>query len=86
MLGRTAALELRGVDGNKSASPSMIRRARAGRLPRNLEMFEQRDGSPLIVLRKPVITGENITDARPGYDQNNRRRSTLDWTRRAAKK
>ena len=50
----------------------MIRRARAGRLPRNLEMFEQRDGSPLIVLRKPVITGENITDARPGYDQNNR--------------
>ena len=72
VLGRTAALELRGVDGNKSASPSMIRRARAGRLPRNLEMFEQRDGSPLIVLRKPVITGENITDARPGYDQNNR--------------
>ena len=66
VLGRTAALELRGVDGNKSASPSMIRRARAGRLPRNLEMFEQRDGSPLIVLRKPVITGEKHHRRPPG--------------------
>ncbi|MGU9952217.1 MAG: protein translocase subunit SecD [Gammaproteobacteria bacterium WSBS_2016_MAG_OTU1] len=71
VLGRTAALELRGVDGRKSASAVMIRRAEKGRLPRNVELFYQQDGTPLIVEKTPVITGENITDARPGYDQNN---------------
>lgn len=72
VLGRTAALELRGVDENRSASVSAIRRAKQGRLPRGRELFYQRDGTPLIVEKTPVITGENITDARPSYDRNNR--------------
>ena len=72
VLGRTAALELRGVDSAKSASRTVIRRAKRGRPPPGRELFEQRDGPPLIVDKKPVITGENITDARPSYDQNNR--------------
>ena len=72
VLGRTAALELRGVDETRSASAVAIRRAQQGRLPAGRELFYQRDGAPLIVEKTPVITGENITDARPGYDQNNR--------------
>ncbi len=72
VLGRTAALELRGVDEQKTASRAIIRRAERGRPPPGGELFYQRDGTPLILEKKPVITGENITDARPGYDQNNR--------------
>ena len=72
VLGRTAALELRGVDEHKSASRAIIRRAEQGRNPPGGELFYQRDGTPLILTKNPVITGENITDARPGYDQNNR--------------
>ena len=71
ILGRTAALELRGVDETKSASAAIIRRAKRGRVPPGTELFYQRDGTPLIVEKNPVLTGENITDARPGYDQNN---------------
>ena len=71
VLGRTAALELRGVDESKSASRAMIRRAKKGRAIPGAELFYQRDGTPLIVNKTPVITGENIADARPGYDQNN---------------
>lgn len=70
VLGRTAALELRGVDEQKTSSRAVIRRAERGRPPPGGELFYQRDGTPLIVGRKPVITGESITDARPSYDQN----------------
>lgn len=72
VLGRTAALELRGVDANKSASRAVIRRAKRGRNPPGGELFYETNGTPLILEKTPVITGENITDARPGYDQNNR--------------
>ncbi|MBE8158358.1 MAG: protein translocase subunit SecD [Betaproteobacteria bacterium] len=71
ILGRTAALELRGVDETKSASRAIIRRAKRGRNPPGGELFYETDGTPLILEKTPVITGENITDARPGYDQNN---------------
>ena len=71
VLGRTAALELRGVDESKTASRVMIRRAVRGRAPAGTELYYERDGTPLLLERIPVITGENITDARPGYDQNN---------------
>ena len=71
ILGRTAALELRGVDEQKSSSRAVIRRAEKGLLPPRGELFYERDGAPLIVGKQAVITGENITDARPGYNQNN---------------
>ncbi|MGI9306130.1 MAG: protein translocase subunit SecD [Gammaproteobacteria bacterium] len=72
VLGRTAALELRGVDGPKSASRAIIRRAKQGRNPPGGELFYERNGTPLILEKHIVITGENISDASPSYDQNNR--------------
>ena len=67
ILGRTAALELRGVDERASRSSAAIAAARK-RPPANAELFESRDGEPLLLERKIVVTGEYITDARPGFD------------------
>ena len=72
VLGRTAALELRAVDETKSASRSLIRRAERGRPPVGTELYKTREGEKLLVGRVPVISGESITDARPGFDQQNR--------------
>ena len=71
ILGRTAALELRGVD-DRSESKAALRRAKNGRPPSGTELFEQSDGPPLLLKKNIVISGENINDARPGYDNNNR--------------
>ena len=72
VLGRTAALELRGVDETKTSSRSLIRRAEKGRPPLGTELYKTREGEPILVGRTAVISGENITDARPGFDQQNR--------------
>ncbi len=72
VLGRTAALELRGVDEQKSASASLMRRAKKGRVPAGAELFPQREGGDLLLETDVVVSGENITDARPGFDNNNR--------------
>lgn len=72
VLGRTAALELRGVDEQKSASASLMRRAERGRPPIGTELFPNRDGGNLLLETDIVVSGENITDARPGFDNNNR--------------
>ena len=73
VLGRTAALEIRGVDEQKTASASLMRRARStGRAPAGTELFPHRDGGELLLETDIVVSGENITDARPGFDNNNR--------------
>ena len=72
VLGRTAALELRGVDEQKTASASLMRRAKKGRIPAGTELFANRDGGDLLLETDVVVSGENITDARPGFDNNNR--------------
>lgn len=72
VLGRTAALELRGVDEQKSASTSLINRAKNGRPPAGTELFANRDGGDLLLETDIVVSGENITDARPGFDNNSR--------------
>ena len=71
VLGRTAALELRGVDETKTQSQSLIRRAEKGRPPAGTELFYTRDGTPLLLEETVVVEGENITDARPGHDNQN---------------
>ena len=72
VLGRTAALELRGVDEVKTASRSLIRRAQRGRPPLGTELYKTREGESILVGKTAVISGDNITDARPGFDQQNR--------------
>ncbi|MCP5270626.1 MAG: protein translocase subunit SecD [Burkholderiaceae bacterium] len=65
IIGRTATLEIRMVD--ESAAARDAERG-AGPVPFGSERFPERNGTPLIVKRDVVLTGENLTDAQPGFD------------------
>jgi preprotein translocase subunit SecD len=65
IIGRTATLEIRMVD--ESAAARDAERG-AGPVPFGGERFLERSGAPLIVKREVILTGENLTDAQPGFD------------------
>ena len=65
IIGRTATLELRMVDGSAEA---LAASSGTGPVPYGTERYVDRDGSGLIVKREVVITGDNLTDAQPGFD------------------
>ena len=69
ILGRRAALELRGVDERASASPATLNRARNGIPPPGTELLSYPDGGELLVERRIVLTGDNIVDASYGGDE-----------------
>ena len=65
ILGRTATLEVRLVDEGTEA-----RAAESGRgpVPFGSERYLERSGQPVIVKKQVILTGENLTDAQPGFD------------------
>lgn len=65
ILGRTATLEVRMVDESGEA-----RAAESGTaaVPFGSERFLERSGQPVIVKKQVILTGENLTDAQPGFD------------------
>ena len=65
IIGRTATLELRLVDGSAEAIAAATG---TGPVPFGTERYADRDGSALIVKRQVVLTGDNLTDAQPGFD------------------
>lgn len=65
IIGRTATLEVRLVDESAEAAAAV---AGQGPVPFGSERFVERGGVPLIVKREAILTGENLTDARPGFD------------------
>ncbi|MEO7008777.1 MAG: protein translocase subunit SecD [Caldimonas sp.] len=65
IIGRTATLELRMVDDSAEALASA---GGNGPVPFGTERFVERGGAPLIVKRQVVLTGDNLTDAQPGFD------------------
>jgi len=70
ILGRTATLEIRLVDEEKSDF-STLDSASKGQVPFGDEYFVGRNGQPILVKKSVVLTGEYITDAGPGLDQQN---------------
>jgi preprotein translocase subunit SecD len=68
ILGRTATLEIRMVDEEKS-NPATLESASKGQVPFGDEFFLERDGMPVLVKKSVVLTGDYITDAGPGLDQ-----------------
>jgi preprotein translocase subunit SecD len=66
ILGRTATLEMRLVDESAEGRAAEVG---AGPVPFGSERFLQRDGRPVIVKKQVVLTGDNLTDAQPGFDQ-----------------
>jgi preprotein translocase subunit SecD len=65
ILGRTATLEVRMVDESSEA-----RGAESGTaaVPFGSERFLERSGQPVIVKKQVILTGDNLTDAQPGFD------------------
>ncbi|WP_353246234.1 protein translocase subunit SecD [Limnohabitans sp.] len=64
ILGRTATLEVRMVDESTEARAA----EQGGIVPFGTERYLERDGRPLIVKKQVVLTGDNLTDAQPGFD------------------
>ena len=67
ILGRTASLEIRMVNDE----PGVLESAIAGSVPIGSDLFTERGGTPLVVRRQVVLTGDRINDAQPGFDQRN---------------
>ena len=65
IIGRTATLEVRMVDEGAEAAAAA---AGTGPVPFGSERFMERGARPLIVKRQVILTGENLRDAQPGFD------------------
>lgn len=70
ILGRTATLEIRMVDEEKS-DMATLQKAQAGQVPFGDELFADREGRPVLVKKNVVLTGDRITDAGPGVNGQN---------------
>jgi preprotein translocase subunit SecD len=68
ILGRTATLEIRLVDEEGD-----INAAAAGQVPFGDDLYQSRDGYPILVKKDVVLTGDSITDAAPGFDSQTNR-------------
>ena len=68
IIGRTAILEMRMVDEDRS-DPATIEKAESGQLPPGTELYYDRSGNPLLVKKEVILTGERLEDASPGVDQ-----------------
>ena len=65
ILGRTATLEVRMVDESTEARGA---ESGTGVVPFGSERYLERNGQPVIVKKLVILTGENLTDAQPGFD------------------
>jgi preprotein translocase subunit SecD len=64
-LDATATLEYRPVDMENDPYAA----AERGRAPIGSELFYDRDGVPVLLRREVIVTGDQVTDATPGYDR-----------------
>jgi preprotein translocase subunit SecD len=78
ILGRTATLEIRMVDEEKS-DLATLEKADKGQAPMGDDVFKNRDGRTVLVKKNVVLTGDYITDAGPGTDSQSGR-STVNVT------
>ncbi|MBH1957846.1 MAG: protein translocase subunit SecD [Burkholderiales bacterium] len=68
ILGRTATLEMRLVEDSAEARAA---ENGSGPVPFGAERFFERNGQAVIVKKQVILTGENLTDAQPGFDSQN---------------
>lgn len=67
ILGATATLEFRLVNGNVDAQA-----AASGRVPGDSEVKYTRDGRPVVLYKRVILTGDHITDSTSSQDEFNR--------------
>ncbi|MCF8208046.1 MAG: protein translocase subunit SecD [Rhodoferax sp.] len=65
ILGRTATLEIRMVDEGAEARAAEMG---TGPVPFGAERYLERNGRAVIVKKQVILTGDNLTDAQPGFD------------------
>jgi len=70
ILGRTATLEVRMVEEEIMQDPARVQAATTGQVPFGTELYYERNGQPVLVKKSVVLTGDYITDAQPGFDNN----------------
>lgn len=64
LLGKTAKMSFHMVDSRSSAAD-----ARRGKLSASSRLISSQDGETLVISRKPVVGGENLTDAQPSFQE-----------------
>ncbi|AIR68942.1 preprotein translocase subunit SecD [Dickeya fangzhongdai] len=67
ILGATATLEFRLVNSN--VDPAALT---SGRVPGDTEVMNMRDGGPVALYKRVILTGDHITDSTSGNDEYNR--------------
>ncbi|MFP5505897.1 MAG: protein translocase subunit SecD [Gammaproteobacteria bacterium] len=65
ILGATATLEFRMVDEGHDPADAVA----SGRVPAGSELYYERGGGPVLLDRRVILTGDYITDAASGFDQ-----------------
>ena len=66
IIGRTATLEIRMVDED----PTAQQQAASGQVPLGDDKLAEPNGAPILVKRQVVLTGDRISDAQSGFDNN----------------
>ena len=66
ILGATATLEFRLVEGTFT---DWIDAEKTGRIPLNAKLYHERDGKPVLLKRRVIVTGDQINDAASTIDQ-----------------
>ncbi len=64
ILGATATLEYRMVD-----TAHDVQKALAGQVPPGSRLYRERNGTPILLDRRVIVTGDQIIDAASGFDQ-----------------
>ena len=64
LLGATATLEYRLQDTENSVQDALD-----GRVPVGSKLYRTRDGEPILLKKRVIVTGNQITDASSGFDQ-----------------
>ncbi len=64
ILGATATLEYRAVDTEHDLESAV-----AGKVPAGSKVYYQRDGSPVLLKKSVIATGDQIINANSGFDQ-----------------
>ncbi|MGY6555390.1 MAG: protein translocase subunit SecD [Wenzhouxiangella sp.] len=65
VLGSTATIEYRGVDEQNDPFEAQ----RTGRIPPQSRLYFMRDGSPILLSRTVIASGDNLIGAAAGFDQ-----------------
>lgn len=65
ILGATATLEYRAVDTKND-----VEAARAGKVPAGSSLYKHRDGRYFLLKNRVIVTGDQIVNARSGFDNN----------------